>query len=183
MSNSDPRPDVFNILKAILLPGSDTVQDFASEVWMEAEETKWSESLNRIEGLALLLTVFASTLLGATLIFINGWIGDLVKVIGLPTTAALLVATPLLYMYGIIYVFRRIDAGESVLMSFGDIDSGDAKKVKMLLGGFFLSASIVMSLSLETDIVETLFILLISLVIVGPLIIGLTYWIRLAISE
>lgn len=182
MSNSDTRPDVLDLLKAILLPGSDIVGDFASRVRGEAEETEWSELLNRIEGLALLLTAFALTPLIATLIFTNGWLSNLVKVIGLPAMVMLGVAIPLLYTYGVIYVFRQVDAGESVLMNLGDFDQRESKKVKVTLGTIFLSASLLMLLSLNSDLVGTVLVVMISLVIVGPLIVGLTCWLRVPIS-
>ncbi|WP_149797315.1 hypothetical protein [Halorubrum xinjiangense] len=170
-------------MKAILLPGSDIVQNFASEVRMEAEKTEWSESLNRIEGMGLLLTAFALTVLLVAVIIANGWINDLIRVIGLSPTIVLTIAIPLLYLHGIISALRRIDAGESVLMSLGDHDDETARSLKITTGGVFVSAAFFMIFSLGSGIVETILIVMMSLVIAGFLTVGLTCWLRVALSK
>lgn len=183
MSNSDPRPGILDLLKAILLPGSDVVQDFASDVRLEAEKTEWSESLNRIEAMALLLTVFALIVLLTAVIITNGWINDLIGVIGLSPTIVLTIAIPLLCFHGIISTFRSIDDGESVLMTLEDFDDRAARNIKIAIGGMFVSAALFMLLSLNSGIFETILIVMMSLVIVGFLIVGLTLWLRVALAR
>lgn len=183
MSNSDPRPSILDLLKAILLPGSDAVQAFASEVRVEAEKTEWSESLKRIETMALLISAFALIVLFAAVIIANGWIKDLIGVIGLSPTIVLTVAIPLLCLHGIISTFRSIDAGESVLMSLWGFENKPARKFKIAVGSIFVSTGLLMLLSLNSGIIEAILIVMMSLVIAGFLIVGLTFWLRVALAK
>lgn len=106
-------PDTWDLFKSVLLPGKDTVRDYATGVWKEACETDWLKTGYRIEGISFILFIFAVMVGSALLLDYQSLVFGSVKVAGL-------------HIMIVAAVFLFLVLSKTVLLAVGAINEGDS---------------------------------------------------------
>lgn len=183
MSDSDTEPNFSDLVTSVLFPGSDSIIEFVSYVRKEAKKTDWTQSFNRIEGIAVLLTIVPFTLLFGYFAYQSDWPAQVVQIIGLPTVAMLSLIVLLVHIYAFVFILRKVNSGESVLLSIIGFDRRNAQIVKFIMGAIFISASVAIVWELNMTMNQLAVLLVITLTLIGTFSAGMSCLIGAILSR
>ena len=139
---SEGSPSAFDMLKSVILPGKDTIQDYALSSWEEAKETDWLKTGYQIEGVSLLLFVFAA-IAGSVLLFdYRTLLLDSIKIAGLHIIILAILILLLILFRVVLLAVGAVNEGDSVIRLLTR-DRGPVSSYRFIVG----LASLVLSIA------------------------------------
>ena len=139
---SEGSPNALDLFKSAIFPGKETFHDYATGVWEDAKETDWLKTGYRIEGISLILFIFAA-IAGSTLLFDYQTIFlDAVKIAGLHIIILAILILLLILFRVVLLAVGAINEGDSVIRLLTQ-DRGPVSSYRFIVG----LASLVLSIT------------------------------------
>lgn len=139
---SEKSPDALDLFKSVILPGKETICDYAGSIKSEMEETDWLTTIYRIEGVAVLLLIFGLISSGILFFDYRAFLMDFVRFAGLHVVFLGVIVLLLVLLRVILLAVGSINEGDSViqLLTRG---KGPVASYRFVVGLLFLFLSVV----------------------------------------
>lgn len=183
MSDSDNTPSATDLMKAVLLPGRESLLSFASRIRVEAKDTEWQKSLNRIEGTSVLMTIVGITFMFGYLIYKEEIGFKILEFIGFPTAVATGIAILLIYIKMFVVLIKKINRGESIWIIFEEENSELPKWTKLILATAFMLLSLIMMFSLKISLSQLFVFSVIFFIMIGGFVTSISIFAKMIVLD